>query len=339
MSAPKYPTIKILRRIVQWAFFLVFFLSFLSFVPAGIPGLSGLLPKLQFFPAIRRFVFVPLLILVVTVVFGRVYCSTICPLATVQDAFIGRKRRFSFRKPALLSRYLVPALSLIALFAGFPAVASLVDPYSVTGRMASSVNELIILPVIDLAGYALRRFSIYITTYPIQFRWITIAVSVGSAAVVYGLSRIGGRLYCNTLCPVGAILSIPARWSIFGIRINADRCTACGACEAACKAETIEASSRHVDTSRCVSCFDCVGTCRFGALKYGVKEKTAAESAGKKESAAGRRDFLKKAATGSVLAFGLPVLARAARLTDEAAADAGTAVPPGAGSRRDFLSQ
>lgn len=327
----KYLILRNLRRIIQWLFFLLFFAGFLSFMPTVTSGISSFLPKLQLFNSIRRLPAAALLIMLTTFLFGRVYCSTLCPLATVQDACMDRKRKFSYRKLGVLRRYLVPAISLIALFAGLPALASIVDPYSMSGRIVSSVNELIVLPLIDLTGLVLRNFSIYITTYPIQFRWVTISISIVSMALVFIFSRIGGRLYCNTLCPVGGLLSIPARWSIFAHRINVENCTSCGACEQVCKAEAIDVSSKFIDTSKCVSCFNCSTVCKFDALKYGRKDE--------KYKDIGRRDFLKKTASGSILLLGLPVVARASKLPVTAARSSTVAVPPGSKSRVEFLSK
>jgi len=329
--------VKILRRIVQWTLFLVFCVGFLSFMPEEPAGLFAFLPRLQFFPAIGRYPLMALALMGITVLFGRLYCSTLCPLATVQDLFAGRNRRYSWRRLNLLMRYLVPALALAALLAGVPALASLLDPYSMSGRMVSSINELIILPFVDLLGLVLRRFSLYITTYPIQFRWMTITVSLMTAAVLVLLSRIGGRLYCNTLCPVGALLSIPSRWALFGHRIHPGRCTSCGACERVCKAEAIDSAAKMLDTSKCVSCFDCTSVCEFDALSYGRKAGGESRSPAPEKTDKGRRDFLKKTASGSLLLLGLPAFARAA---GAAAPSPGTAaVPPGSVDRAGFLSK
>jgi ferredoxin len=273
-----------------------------------------------------------------TFLFGRIYCSTLCPLATVQDLFAGRKKKYSFRKLSFKKRYLIPLISLIVLFSGFPALASAVDPYSMTGRMVSSINELIILPFIDLTGLIFRKFSVYITTYPIQFRWLTISVSIISAALILFLSRIGGRLYCNTFCPVGALLSIPARWALFTQRINQEKCTSCGACERVCKAEAIDSLSKIIDSSKCISCFNCSGVCNFDALKFGSKGKISKEVTPLKVNQSDRRDFLKKSTFGSIALLGLPILTRA----DSLSLDIRTsfaAVPPGSGGTAAFLSR
>lgn len=338
---------RILRRVIQWTFFLAFCVGFLSFMPEEPAGLFAFLPRLQFFPAIGRFPIIALAVLAVTFLFGRIYCSTLCPLATVQDVFAGRNRRYTWRRLNLLMRYLVPAAALAALFAGVPALASLLDPYSMSGRIVSSINELIILPFVDLLGLGLRQFNLYITVYPIQFRWVTITVSLVTAALLFVLSRIGGRLYCNTLCPVGALLSVPARWTLFGHRIHQGRCTSCGACERVCKAEAIDSAAKLLDTSKCVSCFDCNDVCNFDALSYGLKYRSTEESrasdtpptkaASPERSDKGRRDFLKKASAGSLLLLGLPAVARAAR--DAATSAAGVSVPPGSGGVAGFLSK
>jgi formate hydrogenlyase subunit 6/NADH:ubiquinone oxidoreductase subunit I len=205
--------------------------------------------------------------------------------------------------------------------------------------MVSSVNELIVLPFVDLAGLILRSFSIYITTYPIQFRWITIIAGGIAAAILFVLSRMGGRLYCNSLCPVGAILSVPARWPLLAHRINIEKCTSCGACERICKAEAIDSSLMMLDTSKCISCFNCSDVCRFDALKYGGKKNTGETAGAKQNEKNGRRDFLKKSASGSLLLLGLPVIARAGPKTVIPSGDSSIAIPPGSYNRDNFLSK
>ncbi len=324
---------KIVRRIIQWSIFLIFISGFLPVAEIWKENISSTIPKIQFFPVIQRLSIVAVIIMAVTFLFGRIYCSSICPLATIQDIFTGRKRTFFFRRLGVLKRYMFPAAAVIFLLLGMPAIASILDPYSVSGRIVSTVNELIIIPLIDLAGLILRFFSVYITTYPIQFRWITITISILSLAVIVIMTRIGGRLFCNTLCPVGAILSIPARWAVLTNRIHRGKCTSCGACEKVCKAEAIDSASKIIDTSKCVSCFNCNEVCNFDALKYrtAIISKTAGRT--------GRREFIKKSVLGSLLIIGAPVLAKTANLSQEVEIDSSAAVPPGAGGRAAFLSK
>jgi formate hydrogenlyase subunit 6/NADH:ubiquinone oxidoreductase subunit I len=324
---------KILRRFIQWSAFLIFSIGFLPLIPLWTDKLSGTLVNLQFFPALLRLGVIPVIIIIVTLVFGRIYCSTLCPLASVQDCFIGTKQRFSFRKLAIWKRYLIPLLSMIILVAGFPAIASSVDPYSAAGRIFSTISELLVTPLINFTALILRNLSVYIISTPFKFRWLTIIYSGIFLGLIILMSRIGGRLYCNTICPVGAILSIPGRFAIFSHRINPSKCTACGACEQICKAEAIDSKSKRIDSSKCVSCFNCIRVCNFDALSYGLK-KTA-----RKESDSTRRSFLKKGAAASLLLLTAPLWAKSGTKPDVDPAKSAAATPPGSLSRNDFLSK
>jgi len=78
----------------------------------------------------------------------------------------------------------------------------------------------------------------------------------------------GGRTYCNTVCPVGTVLSLLARFSWLKVRFDADKCKNCSKCSKNCKAACIDYKTHTVDYSRCVVCGNCIEECKFGALKY-----------------------------------------------------------------------
>ena len=90
------------------------------------------------------------------------------------------------------------------------------------------------------------------------------------------MSKKRGRLFCNTLCPVGALLSLFSKFSLYSVRIREEDCTSCGACGHICKAEAADSASRTIDASRCISCFNCMSVCSFNAVEYG-RNKNAAE--------------------------------------------------------------
>ena len=95
------------------------------------------------------------------------------------------------------------------------------------------------------------------------------------------LAWIGGRTYCNTVCPVGTVLSFISRFSLLRPVIDADKCRNCRACEHKCKASCINIDNHEIDYSRCVDCFNCLDSCRFGALKYRmVRNSKTCEAAG-----------------------------------------------------------
>ena len=79
-----------------------------------------------------------------------------------------------------------------------------------------------------------------------------------------------GRLYCNSICPVGSVLGLLARFSWFKPVIANDKCVHCGLCERGCKAQAIKVTREGtaIDYTRCVDCFDCLEACKHGAVEF-----------------------------------------------------------------------
>jgi ferredoxin len=80
-----------------------------------------------------------------------------------------------------------------------------------------------------------------------------------------------GRLYCNTVCPVGTLLGYLSRFSLFQIIIKKEECLSCGVCARDCKAGCIDSKEKTIDMSRCVVCFDCLTSCPTDGLLYDFK--------------------------------------------------------------------
>ena len=104
-----------------------------------------------------------------------------------------------------------------------------------------------------------------------------------------------GRTYCNTICPVGTVLGLLSRFSLFRPVIDTKKCNGCQSCARNCKASCIDAKNHIIDYSRCVACMDCIEKCRQGAIRYIPRRKTISESVepaheDKKENP--RREFL-----------------------------------------------
>lgn len=288
----KTPLLKTLRAIAACFVFILFILLFMNW--GGVfEKVLGWLPKLEFWPAVLAVnVGILVLILSVTMVFGRWYCSVLCPLGILQDGiyrlriFGSKKRRFRQKWTPARNwlRYSVLALYLAALAFGFGSIAYLIEPYSSFGAMMGSVKGV----------------------EPMQI----VIVSAVTLAVILILVLKGGRTWCNTVCPVGAVLSIFSARSLFRPVINEDKCVSCGLCGKACRASCIDTANHKVDMSRCVLCFDCLDNCSSGAIEYRfslpkpVKEESAhKDDAGEPESK-GRRAFL----TASALAVGAAAL-------------------------------
>ncbi|HAE21228.1 MAG TPA: hypothetical protein DCG47_02750, partial [Spirochaetaceae bacterium] len=160
-----------------------------------------------------------------------------------------------------------------------------------------------------------------------------------------------GRLFCSTLCPVGAVLGALQRIALFKPRLDEKLCTSCGACARVCTAHCIDTRARVLDSDRCVSCFSCLSVCPTSALGYGrasavlVKEH-GRPAQGNAQTDCDKRAFLKSALVGGgafAVAALLPAKAAAA-LASASASFKGEealapAAPPGARTRELFLER
>ena len=208
----------------------------------------GWTAKIQFLPALLAInILVVVALVALTLLVGRVYCSVICPLGVMQDIISwisGRRKkkksRFSYSVEKKWLRYGILVAFFVAFIAGLGPVVALLAPYSSYGRMVASVVLPSLSPVAIVAGVT----------------FIIVAI----------LAWMGGRTYCNTICPVGTILGFFARFALFRPMINTSKCNSCKRCAKKCKASCIDAKNHRIDYSRCVACMDCMNNCKHGAL-------------------------------------------------------------------------
>lgn len=197
----------------------------------------------------------------VTALFGRVYCSTVCPMGTLQDVFarIFHRRRGYFYTAALPGlRWGFVGVALVAAVLGFSIVVGLLDPYSSYARMVAYLG---VLPV-DLLREAIGHPAARAATVSVASMLIALLTLV--VVAVFAVRR--GRLLCNTLCPVGTLLGALSRYSLYHVDIDTDKCLGCGRCTALCRSSCINPADHTVDLSRCVVCLDCVASCPNSAI-------------------------------------------------------------------------
>ncbi|WP_455785618.1 4Fe-4S dicluster domain-containing protein [Butyricimonas faecihominis] len=292
-----------IRLIVALVFFILITLLFLDFT-GTLHGWFGWLAKIQFLPAVLALnVGVILLWVVLTLVFGRVYCSVICPLGVFQDVvswFSGRRKkkkyRFSYSPAVSWLRYGVLGLFIIAMIAGIGSVVALLAPYSSYGRIVSNLfapvyqwgNNVLAYFAERSDSYAFYETSVWLKSLP------TFIIAAGTFVVLVVLAWRNGRTYCNTICPVGTVLGFFSRYSLFRPEIDAEKCTNCSLCSRKCKAACINYKDHRIDYSRCVTCMDCIDSCKHGAISYkyrfGKKEIKETSETGNTNNA--RRSFL-----------------------------------------------
>lgn len=218
-----------------------------------------------------------ILVLILTIIFGRVYCSSICPLGFLQDVvnYISgkikkKKRRFLFKKEQRILRWSFFAVPVILFLFGSSFGISLLDPYSIYGRAAGNYFRPIFIFGNNTAASILESFKLY-WIFPFEihaFNPLPLIITTLIIGVVVYLSYTNGRLYCNTVCPVGTLLGFISRYSFFRIDIEKSDCLSCGVCAKDCKANCINSDEMSVDMSRCVACFNCVQSCPTEGIKY-----------------------------------------------------------------------
>ena len=236
----------------------------------------GWMPKVQLLEALLAgSLIVVVALAVLTIVFGRLYCSVICPLGVMQDLFgwIGKKvkkNRYSYSKALSWLRYSVLVVFVAAHIAGLAVLVQLLAPYSAFGRIATNLLQ----PVWLAGNNVLAALAEHMDSYAFYHSdiWLrsgaSLAIAVVTLVVLAVLAYRHGRTYCNTICPVGTLLSLLSRYSLLKINFDAEKCRNCSLCSKNCKASCIDFKTHSVDTSRCVVCGDCIDSCKFGALKY-----------------------------------------------------------------------
>ena len=322
------------RRVVQVVFLVLFFVLFscavgpapLGPVPADLflraDPLTALSAMLSGAPVMLSRLWPALVVLVATVLLGRVFCGWVCPLGTTIDAFDTlfwrryRKRRDHPKWPRL-KYYLLAAFLVAALFG--TQLAPLLDPIPLLTR----VTALTAYPVANRARTVwatkgrpvwkplvkkriLPRPQLPIPPEPgFQLNLLTFLIFAGLLAT----SAINRRFWCRSLCPLGALLATVGKLGLLKRVVQPD-CTRCRRCVAPCKMGAIPA--QEPDTTllpECVQCFNCVAACPGGKNQVGFHLLPAGANPSANLE---RRRLLQGMAAG--LGYGLLAQTGAARL-------------------------
>ena len=281
--------LRIAAAVVCFALVTLLFLDFTGTLHAWF----GWLARIQFLPALLAVnVGVVAALVVATLLFGRIYCSVVCPLGVMQDgvswaAGRHRKNRFRYSPAKTALRYTVLALFIAALAAGIGSLVALLAPYSAYGRIAQNLlaplwgwgNNLLAYFAERIDSYAFYRTDVWVRSAA------TFAVAAATFALIAVLAWRNGRTWCNTVCPVGTVLGFLARFSLLRPAIDTEKCVRCGRCMDACSFSAIirqerpckkacgiaaigkdELGRAAIDYKKCTSCGQCLVNCPFGAI-------------------------------------------------------------------------
>lgn len=314
----------------------------------------GWMAKVQLLPAILALnIGVVICLVLLTLIFGRVYCSIICPLGVFQDVVSWlagkyRKNRFRYSKEFSKLRYIVLLLFIASLLSGTGfLLVKLLAPYSAYGRMVSSLLQPIYIGLNNglafiaerVDSYAFYSVDVWMKSLPIFF------VAILTFIMLVVLAWRGGRTYCNSVCPVGTFLGLLSRFAWMKPVIDTDKCNGCGLCERNCKASCINSKGHNIDYSRCVACMNCIDKCKRGAIKYvpswGAKRVDCSSEANNSCTDTSRRAFV---LTATAMSAGIALKAEEktvdgglAEILDKKIPKRQTAIlPPGAFTAKHF---
>ena len=138
-----------------------FFLDFAEILPNSFHRLA----HLQFVPAILSLsIGILLFLIVLTLLFGRVYCSTICPMGILQDVIARiskstgkKKKRYSYSPAKNKLRWGILGLTVIGFLCGFTFIVGLLDPYSAYGRVVVHIFKPIYMLGTEIMGYTAAK--------------------------------------------------------------------------------------------------------------------------------------------------------------------------------------
>ena len=278
------------RRIRIGVAAFVFILICLAF--SGLLPQAAALLKIQAAPSLMKTIaafsvgalVTVIIILLVTFLFGRFYCSVICPLGILQDivAFIFRRKGKPLPPRLSFLRAICLGVAIGFLVTGWTLGFKILDPYSNFGRPFAAWNQPKTAVVEKTEEAAAEKEDDDNSEEQNAAARPAAESSCPTGCILssYGLGAIlpviliiaaaiwRKRIFCNAICPVGTMLGIVSRIGLFKLSIT-EQCIKCGRCVKACNAGCIDIEHRHLDNARCVRCLNCLAACPMGAIHFG----------------------------------------------------------------------
>lgn len=176
----KFRILKKARVVISLIFFLLITFVFIDFTNVLVGNMLQGILYLQFIPSLVNFMGLLgisaagfIFISILSLIFGRVYCSSICPLGTLQDIMIwinnklGRGGVHKKQKTFRFLRYSILLLTAILLISGLVTPLLFLDPYSNFGRIIANLFRPLYLLANNLGALTLESMEIY-TLYRVE---------------------------------------------------------------------------------------------------------------------------------------------------------------------------
>ena len=280
-----------------------------------------------------------LLLIVPTIVLGRFFCNWVCPYGTLHQAmaWVFAKRRGrnpidpNRYRPIFRAKYVLLAFLLVLAALGSLQIG-LLDPLSLMFRTFTTTVapafDRIVTPGIeagvvpDALRFAPGSKEDRLFQGSLLVGWVMLAFLLANLVIP--------RFFCRTLCPLGALLGVLARFALFRIDRDPHTCTNCDLCLRGCEG----ASDPHLllRTSECFVCMNCIEDCPEGALSFRFLPPSESAVAGVETS---RRRLV----TGAMAALVTYPLLRTGLAVSDRTFSAAVIRPPGSPAEPEFLSR
>ena len=275
------------------------------------------------------------LIFVLTFIFGRAYCSLICPLGVLEEVagIIKHSVGFVFKKIRRDSKNESKAIKA--------PLADRLSQHNVVGKKANHPFKYFIAAVVFgvLSGGSAILLR-YIEPYTYFGSVFSLSIiGMAALAVILLLVFFKDRLFCTNICPVGTLLGLISKVSLNKIYINKNACVSCGLCAkgsindvfGGCPSHCIDYKEKIVDNETCIKCLKCLQSCPKGAIQFGNKQKEDVKFC------PARRDFI---IAGSVMALFAGMIRAGIVLKDNAVQKFKDIIlPPGAKNQERFANK
>ncbi|WP_456416018.1 4Fe-4S binding protein [Methanocaldococcus sp.] len=173
--------------------------------------------------------------IILAIIAGRIFCGWMCPFGFLFDlTYKLRVKIFKIKKLPTVPEYIHNKLKYFKYF---------------------------VLIVVIVLGYTFG-FKVFTDLYLLSYSLLILFLILGF---------IYPRFFCRYVCPVGALLSIFSKISIFKLRLNKDKCVGCKLCERKCPMQIKIVNVDKINQMECVRCFECMSACRKESLSFSYK--------------------------------------------------------------------
>ena len=195
-------------------------------------------------------------LLLYAILFGRMICGWACPFGLIQELLYKIKtpkvkkspitRILSFFKYVVLIFFVgVVPITYALRNQPLPAFCKYICPAgTIEGGLlllSNKLNESAFFPMLN-----------YLFTWKFV---LMISIVVGSVFIF--------RLFCRFICPLGGLYGLFNKLSVFGVKVDEEKCTHCNLCVAQCKCDI-----KHVADQECISCGECIDVCPTKAISW-----------------------------------------------------------------------